>query len=138
MAAVVKSTRAGYDTLSAMTCVKISELFSGGTFKALDPVYIDSNGKVVAASDDSSNELRFDGFAAREIDSDMIGTPVTILSHGVIMEWLEDSDNYTPGTLLYVGAANQLETTGTTPVAMAISDKEIICIAGPGLRANVA
>lgn len=138
MAAVVKSTRASYDALSAQTCVKISELFAGAKFGLLDPVYIDSNGAVIAATDDSTNELRFDGFASRAIDSDMIGTPVTILSHGVIMEWLEDSDDYTPGTLLYVGAANQLETTGTTPVAMAINNKEIICIAGPGLRANVA
>ena len=138
MAAVVKSTRAGYDALSAMTCVKISELFAGGKFAALDPVYIDSNGAVVAASDDSTAELRFDGFAARGIDSDQIGNPVTILSHGVIMEWLEDSDNVSPGTLLYVGAANALETTGTTAVAMSVNSKEIICIAGPGVRAAVA
>jgi hypothetical protein len=138
MAAVIKSTRKGYDALSAMTCVKISECFAGGKFAELDPVYIDSNGAVMAATDDSTAELAFDGFAARGVDSDQIGAPCTILSHGVIMEWLEDSDNYTPGTLFYVGAANQLETTGTTPVAMAINGKEIICIAGPGLRGLVA
>jgi hypothetical protein len=138
MAAVVKSTRAGYDAHSAMTCVKISELFAGAAFEALAPVFIDSDGLVQPATDDSTNELAFDGFAARGIDSDQIGSPVTILSHGVIMEYLEDSDNYTPGTRFYVGATNALETTGTTPVAMAINNKEIICIAGPGLRAAVA
>ncbi|MBL0320744.1 MAG: hypothetical protein IPP74_15825 [Alphaproteobacteria bacterium] len=62
------------------------------------------------------------------------GTPCTIKGFGLIMEWLEDSDDYTPGTRFYVGAANQLETTGTTPVAMAINNKEIIIIAGPGVR----
>lgn len=138
MAAVVKSTRAGYDALSAQTCVKISECFAGAKFEALAPVFIDSDGLVMPATDDSTNELAFDGFAAREIDSDMIGTPVTILSHGVIMEYLEDSDDFTPGTRFYVGATNALETTGTTPVAMAINNKEIICIAGPGVRASVA
>jgi hypothetical protein len=53
---------------------------------------------------------------------------------GLIMEWLEDSDDYTPGTKFYVGAANELETTGTTAVAMAINNKEIIVIAAPGVR----
>lgn len=138
MAAVVKSTHVGYDALSAMSCVKISELFSGATFGLLDPVFIDSTGVVMPATDDSTNGLAFDGFSSRAIDSNQIGAPVTILSHGVIMEWLEESDAYNPGTLLYVGAANQLETTGTTPVAMAINSKEIICIASPGLRAAVA
>lgn len=133
MAAVVKSTHAGYDALSAQTCVKISELFAGAKFDELDPVYIDSAGLVQAAIDDTTG-VKFDGFASRTIDSDMIGAPVTILSHGVIMEWLTDSDNYDPGTRFYVGVANELETTGTTPVAMAINGREIICIAGPGVR----
>lgn len=139
MTAVVKSTHAGYDALSAQTCVKISELFAGGTFEELDPVYIaDSDGLVYAATDDSTNELNFDGLASRTIDSDMIGSPVTILGHGLIAEWLEDSDGISPGTLLYVGAANQLETTGTTPIVMSINSKEVIVIAGPGVRAAVA
>lgn len=134
MAAVVKSTVAGYDALSAQRCVVISELFSSGPFEKFDPVYIDSDGKVQAAIDDTTG-VKFDGFAMNPSDSDMLGTPVTIMGQGLIMEWLEDSDDYTPGTLLYVGAANQLETTGTTPIAMAISNKEIIVIAPPGLRA---
>ena len=139
MAAVAKCANVGYDALSAQTCVKISELFAGEKFGLLSPVYIaDSDGLVYMATDDSTNELNFDGFASRAIDSDMIGSPVTILSHGVIMEWLEDSDNISPGTLLYVGAANALETTGTTAVAMSVNSKEIICIAGPGVRAAVA
>lgn len=140
MAAVVKSTKAGYDTLSATRCIVISELLSAGAglaFEKLAPVFIDSDGKVRPATDDSTNELRFDGFAMAENDS-VGGLPVTIMGQGLIMEWLEDSDDYTPGTLLYVGATNQLETTGTTPVAMAINNKEIIVIAPPGLRANVA
>jgi hypothetical protein len=138
MAAVAKSSRCSYDAHSAMTCVKISELFAGAAFELLAPVFIDSDGLVQPATDDSSNELAFDGFAARGIDSDMIGSPVTILSHGVIMEWLNDSDGVSPGTRFYVGATNELETTGTTPVAMAINAREIICIAGPGVRAAVA
>jgi hypothetical protein len=139
MSAVAKSSRVGFDALSAMTCVKISELFAGEKLGLLSPVYIaDSDGLVYAATDDSTNELNFDGFISRAIDSDMIGAPCTILSHGAIMEWLEDSDNVSPGTLLYVGATNALETTGTTAVAMTINSKEIICIAGPGLRAAVA
>jgi hypothetical protein len=138
MAAVVKSTHAGYDALSAMTCVKISELFAGAKFDKLDPVFIDSDGKVQPATDDSTNELAFDGFAASKIDSDMIGNPVTILGLGLIMEWLEDSDGYSPATKFYVGAANELETTGTTPVAFSINSREIIVIAPPGLRAAVA
>jgi hypothetical protein len=81
--------------------------------------------------------LNFDGFAMSKNDSDG-GLPCTIMGLGLIMEWLEDSDNYTPGTRFYVGATNQLETTGTTPVAMAINGKEIIVIAPPGLRAAVA
>ena len=136
MTAVVKSTKAGYDALSAMTCVKISELFAGAKFKFLDPVYIDSAGVVQAAIDDS-DMVKFDGFASRTIDSDMIGAPVTILSHGLICEWLEDSDNYDPGSLFYVGAANQLETTGRVPVAMSINGREIVVIAGPGIRRGV-
>lgn len=140
MAAVVKSTKAGYDTISAQTCVNISELLTAGpgmAFEKLSPVFIDSDGKVRPATDDSTNELAFDGFAMSANDSDG-GLPCTIKGFGLIMEWLEDSDAYTPGTRFYVGATNQLETTGTTPVAMAISDKEIIVIAPPGLRAAVA
>lgn len=136
MAAVVKSTHAGYDALSAQTCVKITELFAGEKFAELDPVYIDSDGAVMAAVD-TSDTVKFDGFAARTIDSDQIGAPVTILGHGLIMEWLEDSDGYSPADLFYVGAANQLETTGRVPVAMAINDREIIVIAGPGIRRGV-
>lgn len=130
MSAVVKSTRAGYDTLSAQTCIKISELFSSGAFEELDAVYIDSDGKVKAAVDDSTKVL-FDGFASRRSDSDMLGTPVTILGQGLIMEWLQDSDKYSPGTPLYVGAANELETTGRVPVVLAISNKEVIVISPP-------
>ena len=133
MAAVVKSTHAGYDALSAMTCVKISELFAGAKFAELDPVYIDSDGLVMPSKDDTTG-IAFDGFAARGIDSDQIGAPVTILGFGLIMEWLEESDGYSPADMFYVGAANQLETTGTVPVAMAINSKEIIVIAGPGVR----
>ena len=135
MAAVVKSTKAGYDAISATKCINISELLTAGpglAFAKLDPVYIDSDGKVRPANDDSAS-VNFDGFAMTKNDSDG-GTPCTIMGQGLIMEWLEDSDLYTPGTLLYVGAANQLETTGRVPVAMAISDKEIIVIQAPGVR----
>lgn len=137
MSAVVKSTKAGYDAISAQTCITISELLSAantaGKFAKLDPVYIDSNGRVTAAFDDSTG-VKFDGFSMSASDSDGV-LPCTIKGLGLIMEWLEDSDNYTPGTLLYAGAANQLETTGTTPIAMAINNKEIIVIAAPGVRA---
>lgn len=136
MSAVVKSTKAGYDAISAQTCVTISGLLSAantaGKFKKLDPVYIDSNGAVTAAFDDTTG-FKFDGFAMSASDSDG-QTPCTIKGLGLIMEWLEDSDDYTPGTKFYVGAANQLETTGTTAVALAISNKEIIVIAAPGIR----
>lgn len=135
MAAVIKSTKAGYDAISAMKCINISELLTAGpglAFAKLDPVYIDSGGKVRASLDDTS-AVRFDGFAMSDNDT-VGGLPCTILGQGLIMEWLEDSDLYTPGTLLYVGAANQLETTGRQAVAMAISDKEIIVIAPPGVR----
>lgn len=135
MAAVVKSTKAGYDAISAAKCIDISELITAGpglAFDKLDPVYIDSDGKVRPSIDDTS-AVKFDGFAMSANDSDG-GLPCTIKGLGLIMEWLEDSDSYTPGTLLYVGAANQLETTGRQAVAMAISDKEIIVIAPPGIR----
>ena len=140
MAAVVKSTKAGYDAISASKCIVIPELLTAGigaAFEKLAPVYIDSDGEVRPATDDSTNELNFDGFAMSENDSTG-GLPCTIMGLGLIMEWLEDSDDYTPGTRFYVGATNQLETTGTTPVAMAINNKEIIVIAAPGLRAAVA
>lgn len=140
MSAVVKSTKAGFDAISATRCVVISELLgaaSGLQFEKFAPVYIDSDGKVRPAVDDSTNENKFDGFAMSKNDSDG-GLPITIMGLGLIMEWLEDSDDYTPGTLFYVGATNQLETTGTTPVAMAITNKEIIVIAPPGVRVNVA
>ena len=140
MAAVVKSTKAGYDAISASKCINISELITAGpglAFEKLAPVFIDSDGKVRPATDDSTNELNFDGFAMSSNDSDG-GLPCTIMGQGLIMEWLEDSDDYTPGTRFYVGATNELETTGTTPVAMAINNKEIIVIAPPGLRAAVA
>ena len=139
MAAVVKSTKAGYDTISAQTCINISELLTAGpgmAFEKLDPVYIDSNGAIRPAFDDTTG-FKFDGFAMSANDSDG-GLPCTIKGLGLIMEWLEDSDNISPGTLLYVGAANALETTGTTAVAMSVNSKEISCIAGPGVRAAVA
>ena len=135
MAAVVKSTKAGYDAISAQKCINISELIGAGpgtAFAKLDPVYIDSDGKVRPSIDDTS-AVKFDGFAMSANDSDG-GLPVTIMGLGLIMEWLEDSDSYTPGTLLYAGAANQLETTGRQAIAMAITDKEIIVIAPPGIR----
>lgn len=135
MAAVVKSTKAGYDTISAMHCINISELLTAGpgqAFAKFDPVYIDSDGKIRPSIDDTS-AVKFDGFAMSANDSDG-GLPCTIKGLGLIMEWLEDSDSYTPGTLLYAGAANQLETTGRQAIAMAISDKEIVVIAPPGIR----
>jgi hypothetical protein len=135
MTAVTKSTKAGYDALSYAQCIKISELVGNGPgtkFEKLDPVYIDSDGKLQAAFDDTTGSA-FDGFAMSANDSDG-GLPVTVGGLGLIMEWLEDSDDYTPGTKFYVGAANQLETTGTTAVAMAINNKEIIVIAAPGVR----
>lgn len=135
MSAVVKSTKAGYDAISASKCIDISELLTAGpglAFEKLDPVFIDSDGKVRPAFDDTS-AVKFDGFAMSANDSDG-GLPCTIKGLGLIMEWLEDSDDYTPGTLLYAGAANQLETTGRTAIAMAISNKEIIVIAAPGVR----
>ena len=135
MAAVAKSTKAGYDAISATKCIVISELLTAGAglaFEKLDPVYIDSDGKVRPSMDDTTG-IKFDGFAMSANDSDG-GLPCTIMGLGLIMEWLEDSDDYTPGTKLYVGAANELETTGTTAVAMAINNKEIIVIAAPGVR----
>ena len=135
MAAIVKSTKAGYDAISATKCIVISELLTAGAgmqFEKLDPVYIDSDGKVRRSIDDTS-AVKFDGFAMSANDSDG-GLPCTIMGLGLIMEWLEDSDSYTPGTLLYAGATNQLETTGRTAIAMAISDKEIIVISAPGVR----
>lgn len=136
MAAVTKSTKAGYDAISASKCIVISELLTAGqglAFEKLDPVFIDSDGKVRPAYDDTTGN-KFDGFAMSENDSDG-GLPCTIMGLGLIMEWLEDSDDYTPGTKFYVGAANELETTGTNAVAMAINNKEIIVIAAPGVRA---
>jgi hypothetical protein len=139
MAAVVKTTTPGYDNLSAQRCVVISELFSAantaGKFAQFDPVYIDSDGALRAAADDSTQVL-FDGFAMIGSDSDG-NHPVTVMGQGLIMEWLEDSDNYDPGTLFYVGAANQLETTGRVPVAMSIATKEIIVISPPGIRRGI-
>jgi hypothetical protein len=135
MAAVVKSTKAGIDTISASKCIRIDELMTAGAglaFAKYDPVYIDSDGKLRASIDDTTG-VKFDGFAMSENDSDG-GKPCTVLGQGLIMEWLESSDLYTPGTLLYVGAANQLETTGRQAVAMAITNKEIIVIAPPGIR----
>ena len=142
MAAVTKTTTPVFDALSAQTCIKITELFSGGAFAKYDPVYINSDGKVVQAVD-TSDLLGFDGFAMSLSDSDIpagdvFGTPVTIYGFGAIFEFLEDSDNYTPGTKFYVGASGNLETTGRTPVAMAINNKEIIVIAPPGLRGTTA
>jgi hypothetical protein len=90
---------------------------AGLAFEKLAPVYIDSDGKVRPATDDSTNELNFDGFAMSKTTV-TAACPVPSWAWGLIMEWLEDSDNYTPGTRFYVGATNQLETTGTTPVAL--------------------
>jgi secreted PhoX family phosphatase len=139
MAAVVKTTTPGYDALSAQTCIKISELLSApltaGKFAKLDPVFIDSDGNLQAATD-TSDSVKFDGFAAVGSDSDG-SHPVTVLGQGIIMEWLEASDNYDPGSLFYVGAANQLESGGRVPVAMSISTKEIICIQAPGVRRGI-
>lgn len=133
MAAVVKSTKAGYDAISAMKSpINISELLTAGpgmAFEKLDPVFIDSDGKVRPSMDDTS-AVKFDGFSMSANDSDG-GLPCTIIGFGLIMEWLEDSDAYTPGTQFYAGAANQLETTGRQPIAQAINDKEIIVIAPP-------
>lgn len=137
MAAVVKSTKAGYDAYSFAKCpVNIPGLLTAGPgkkFEKLDPVYIDSDGKVTPAYDDTTG-IKFDGFAMSANDSDG-GLPCTIAGFGLKMEWLEDSDSYTPGTKFYVGATNQLETTGTTAVAMAYTNKNIIVIAPPGIRA---
>lgn len=136
MSAVVKSTKAGYDAISAQkSSINISGLLTAGpglAWEKLDPVFIDSDGKVRPSFDDTS-AVKFDGFAMSANDSDG-GLPCTIIGLGLIMEWLEDSDSYTPGTLLYAGAANQLETTGRQAIAMSINDKEIICIAPPGIR----
>ena len=140
MAAVGKSSKANYDVLSAQRCVVISGLFSAkktsGKFNALDPVYIDSDGAVSAAGG-SSTVWNYDGFAAVGSDSNG-GTPVTILGRGLIMEWLESSDMWTPGTKFYVSAASAggLDTTAGAvvaadaflPVAKAISNTEIIVL----------
>ena len=139
MAAVVKTATPGFDALAAQRCVVISGLKSApltvGKFAKYDPVYIDSAGDLRAAVD-TSDAVKFDGFAASKSDSDGVH-PVTVLGFGAIMEWLEDSDNYDPGSLFYVGAANQLETTGRVPVAMNITTKEIIVICPPGIRRGI-
>jgi hypothetical protein len=132
MSAVVKAAKASYDAESARKCVYISGLFSGDKFSTLDPVYITNAGRLQAANDDS-DQVNFDGFASVGCDS-LAYHPVTLLGQGVIMNWLEDSDAMVPGTLLYVGAAGELETTGRVPVAMAINTQEIIVICPPGIR----
>ena len=129
MAAIAKATKTSYDAESARRCVYISGLFSADKFNALDPVYIDSNGKV---SPSDSTHLHFDGLASVTCDS-LPNHPVTILGRGLICQWLEDSDNITPGTLLYIGAAGAMDTAasgGTAPIARAISDVEIVVL-GP-------
>jgi len=133
MAAVAKAAKVSYDAESARRCVYLSGFFSAantaGKFGELDPVYIDSDGKVRGSD---STHLHFDGLAAVASDSDG-NHPVTILGRGLIAQWLEDSDNMTPGTFLYIGAAGAMDTAtsgATAPIARAISDVEIVVL-GP-------
>lgn len=129
MTAISKAATVAYGDLSK--AVLISEFFSGDSFAFLDPVYIDSLGKVKAAGADSVSE-RYVGFAGVGCDS-VAGHPVTIIGAGAILTWLEDSDAYVPGTLLYVGASGGLDDAATPaspvlatlPVARVISKTEI-------------
>jgi hypothetical protein len=87
MTAVVKSTKAGYDAISASKCIVISELLTAGAglaFEKLAPVYIDSDGKVRPATDDSTNELNFDGFAMSLNDSPQAACPVPSWAWGLL------------------------------------------------------
>jgi len=109
MAAVAKAAKVSYDAESARRCVYLSGFFSAantaGKFAELDPVFIDSDGN----------------------------HPVTILGRGLIAQWLEDSDNMTPGTSLYIGAAGALDTVtsgATAAIARAITKTEILVL-GP-------
>ena len=136
MAAVVKSTKAGIDAISATKCIRIDELLtaSGAAFDKYDAVYIDSDGKVRPVGIGDSALVHFDGFAMSDNDSTG-GLPCTILGLGLIMEWLEDSDDYTPGQLLYASeVAHELSTVSLSSraaIARAITNTEIIVVAAP-------
>lgn len=131
MTAINKSATLDIETISGQRCVRISDLLSGDSFAFLDPVYIDTTGVVKAANTQDSAGVLYDGFATAPSDS-IAGQSVAIIKTGAILKWLDDSDSYIPGTLLYVGVSGGLDDaaspSGAAAVAKVISTTEIVVL----------
>lgn len=134
MTAISKAAVVDIDPVSEMTAVQIPQRFSGASFDYLDPVGLDTDGNVIACAADSVSE-KYIGFALAATDS-IPGKPVAVVAAGAILQWLEDSDSYVPGTYLYVGAAGGLDdaatpaspVVATMPVAIVISTTQILVL----------
>jgi hypothetical protein len=128
MSAVTKVSPS-MDASTGMFALQVTDLLAGEDIAVCDACYIKSDGKVwrsLGSSDTAA--AAFVGFCPRAAKS---GQPVTLYGIGARFRY---GSSLTPGAVYYVGAtAGALDTAvtagGRTPIALAIDDTDILCIA---------
>ncbi len=135
MSAVTKVSPS-MDDSTGMFALQVTDLLAGEDIAVLDACYIKSDGKVwrsLGSSDTAA--AAFIGFAPRAAKA---GQAVTLYGLGARFRY---GSSLTPGAVYYVGAtAGGLDTAvtagGRTPIALAIDDTDIVCIAAYSSSVN--
>jgi hypothetical protein len=136
MAVITISSNASLDARSANTAAYVSGLTAGEDLGNLNVCRLSTDGKVyravstsktVISSGSVANVCDYVGFVGKAVSS---GQPVTVFRNGAMAGY---SSGMTPNTFLYVaatagGLSGSPVVTGDEPVAMAISDSDIIVI----------
>ena len=128
MSAVTKVSPS-MDASTGMFSLQVTDLLAGEDLAVCDACYIKSDGKVwrsLGSSDTAA--AAFIGFVPRAV---VAGQPCTLYGIGARFRY---GASLTPGAVYYVGAsAGGLDTAvtagGRTPIAIAIDDTDIMCIA---------
>lgn len=138
MALVTRVASASMDDSTGMFAVQITDLLAGEDLDVVAACYIKtSDGKVYMSNATSDVEAsEFVGFTPRAVKQNQ---PVTLYSIGARFRYAVGSLG--PGDLYYVAAtAGRLDTAvtagGRTPIARAIDDTDIMCIAAYSTSVN--
>jgi hypothetical protein len=130
MSAVTKSALASMDASTGMFAAQITDLIAGEDIGAVDAVYIKtSDGKIYKSNATSDVEAaEFVGFTPRACKA---GQPITVYALGARFRY---GTSLSPGAEYFLGTtAGGLDTAvtagGRTPIARAIDDTDIQCIA---------
>jgi hypothetical protein len=137
MTLVTRVASASMDDSTGMFAVQITDLIAGEDLDVVSACYIKtSDGKVYMSNATSDVEAsEFVGFTPRAVKN---GQPVTLYSIGARFRY---GTSLSPGAVYFVAAtAGRLDTAvtagGRTPIARAIDDTDIQCIAAYSTSVN--